>query len=62
VPNGFWPLDFGGVLGEPVTRGIIGKLPWLAGADASAAAATALKAAGLPSLEGVDAMAAFTRK
>src|SRR3954454_18236738 len=22
VPNGFWPLDFGGPLGEPVTRGI----------------------------------------
>ena len=22
VPNGFWPLDFGGALGEPVTRGI----------------------------------------
>jgi len=21
VPNGFWPLDFGGPLGEPVTRG-----------------------------------------
>ena len=28
VPNGFWPLDFGGVLGEPVTRGIEAKLPW----------------------------------
>ena len=22
VPNGYWPLDFGGPLGEPVTRGI----------------------------------------
>ena len=22
VPNGYWPLDFGGALGEPVTRGI----------------------------------------
>ena len=22
VPNGYWPIDFGGVLGEPVTRGI----------------------------------------
>ncbi len=22
VPNGYWPLDFGGVLGQPVTRGI----------------------------------------
>ena len=26
VPNGFWPLDFGGVLGEPVTRGIAGEI------------------------------------
>ena len=33
VPNGYWPLDFGGVLGEPVTRGIQAKLPWLNGAD-----------------------------
>ena len=29
VPNGFWPVDFGGPLGEPVTRGIAAKLPWL---------------------------------
>jgi len=28
VPNGLWPLDFGGPLGEPVTRGIEAKLPW----------------------------------
>lgn len=62
VPNGFWPLDFGGVLGEPVTRGIKGKLPWLAGTDASADAARALRAAGIPGLEGVDAVEAFTRK
>jgi hypothetical protein len=62
VPNGFWPIDFGGALGEPVTRGIAGKLPWLNGADASAAAATALKAAGLPGVENIDAKAAFTRK
>ena len=27
VPNGYWPLDFGGVLGAPVTRGIQAKLP-----------------------------------
>ena len=32
VPNGYWPLDFGGALGEPVTRGIEAKLPWLNGA------------------------------
>src|SRR5947199_2562289 len=31
VPNGFWPIDFGGMLGEPVTRGIAAKLPWLNG-------------------------------
>ena len=60
VPNGYWPLDFGGVLGEPVTRGIQAKLPWLSGADNSAA--TALRAAGLPGVEGIDAREAFTRK
>src|SRR5229473_1248958 len=37
VPNGLWPLDFGGPLGEPVTRGIEAKLPWLTGANNSAA-------------------------
>ena len=30
VPVGFWPLDFGGPLGEPVTRGIEKRLPWIA--------------------------------
>jgi hypothetical protein len=60
VPNGFWPLDFGGVLGEPVTRGIVAKLPWLNGPDNSAA--TALRAAGLPGVEAIDAREAFTRK
>lgn len=60
VPNGYWPVDFGGALGEPVTRGIQAKLPWLAGADNSAA--TALRAAGLPGIEAVDAREAFTRK
>ena len=59
VPNGVWPLDFGGVLGEPVTRGIEAKLPWLNGADS---AATALRAAGLPGVDGIDAQEAFTRK
>jgi len=62
VPNGLWPIDFGGVLGEPVTRGIGGKLPWLGGEGASAAAAEALKAAGLPGAEGVEAVQVFTRK
>lgn len=62
VPNGLWPVDFGGPLGEPVTRGIAGKLPWLNGEGASAASAAALKAAGLPGVEGIDAEQAFTRK
>jgi hypothetical protein len=60
VPNGYWPLDFGGALGEPVTRGIQAKLPWLTGADNSPA--TALRAAGLPGVDEVDAREAFTRK
>ena len=60
VPNGYWPLDFGGALGEPVTRGIQAKLPWLSGAGDSAA--TALRAAGLPGVERIDAREAFTRK
>jgi len=60
VPNGFWPLDFGGVLGEPVTRGITAKLPWLTGTGDSAA--TALRAAGLPGVDGIDAREVFTRK
>jgi hypothetical protein len=60
VPNGYWPLDFGGPLGAPVTRGIQAKLPWLNGAGDSAA--TALRAAGLSGVEAVDAAEAFTRK
>jgi hypothetical protein len=59
-PNGFRPLDFGGPLGEPVTRGIEAKLPWLKGLDTSAA--TALRAAGLPGDEAIEAKEAFTRK
>lgn len=60
VPNGFWPLDFGGPLGEPVTRGIEAKLPWLKGAGSSAA--IALRVAGLPAGEAIDPKEAFTRK
>ena len=60
VPNGYWPLDFGGALGEPVTRGIRTRLPWLDG-DGNPAA-TALQAAGLPGIEAIDAREAFTRK
>jgi hypothetical protein len=61
VPNGYWPLDFGGALGEPATRGIQTKLPWLNGADHTGAAA-ALRAAGLPGVETIDASETFTRK
>jgi hypothetical protein len=60
VPNGFWPLDFGGWLGEPVTRGIETKLPWLQRSGGSAA--TALQAAGLASKQPIDAREVFTRK
>ena len=60
VPSGFWPLDFGAALGEPVTRGIEAKLNWLNGA--ADPAAVAVKAAGLPAPEPFDAKAAFTRK
>ncbi|MCA1525751.1 hypothetical protein [Bradyrhizobium yuanmingense] len=60
VPNGFWPIDFGGVLGEPVTRGIEAKLPWLAAPGETAA--IALRAAGLPVEGGLDAREAFARK
>ena len=60
VPNGLWPLDFGGPLGDPVTRGIEAKLPWLNGADNPAG--RALTAAGLQAGEAVDPRQAFTRK
>ena len=30
LPVGLWPLDFGGPLGEPVTREIEERLPWVA--------------------------------
>lgn len=62
VPNGFWPIDFGGALGEPVTRGLANRLPWLEGANGPVAAAAALKAGGLPGAETIDARQAFTRK
>lgn len=60
VPNGLWPIDFGGVLGEPVTRGITARLPWLAGSGEGAAAA--LKAAGLAAPAPFEPRDAFTRK
>src|SRR5438477_571776 len=55
VPNGFWPIDFGGPLGEPVTRGNLAKLPWLNQPDASASAETALRAAGVLDVGTFDA-------
>jgi hypothetical protein len=60
VPNGFWPLDFGGALGEPVTRGIEAKLPWWN--RPGDPAASALRSAGLTSNATFDAKAVFTRK
>ena len=60
VPNGLWPLDFGGPLGDPVTRGIEAKLPWWNRSDDPAA--IALRAAGLPVGEAIDPKLAFTRK
>lgn len=59
VANGFWPIDFGGVLGEPVTRGIEQKLPWL---SRPGAAATALEEAGLKKADDFEAEAVFTRR
>lgn len=60
VPNGVWPLDFGGPLGDPVTRAIAARLPWLEGTGN--AAGRALQAAGLPAGEAIDSKDAFTRK
>jgi hypothetical protein len=60
VPNGIWPLDFGGRLGEPVTRGIEAKLPWWNGT--AAPAAIALRAAGVPAGAAIDPREVFTRK
>jgi hypothetical protein len=60
VPNGVWPLDFGGVLGEPVTRGIEAKLPWWNGADNPAG--KALSAAGVKIGDAIDSKEIFTRK
>jgi hypothetical protein len=58
IANGFWPIDFGGALGEPVSRTIEQKLPWL---KSPGAAAAALQAAGLKVGDGFAPEAAFTR-
>jgi hypothetical protein len=60
VPNGFWPIDFGGALGEPVSRGIEAKLTWWNRPDDPAA--VALKAMGLKGGGSIDANEIFTRK
>ncbi len=63
VANGFWPLDVGGALGEPVSRGIEQKLPWLKGepGPVNQAAITALNAAGIKGFALADAKLAFER-
>jgi hypothetical protein len=58
VPNGYWPIDFGGAFGEPVSRDILRTLPW---ANTPDAAATALKAAGWTPPSPDEAVRAFTR-
>lgn len=60
IPVGLWSLDFGGLLGEPVTRGITKLLPWwsLSGRPA----AVALRAAGLATASSIDAEYAFEWK
>ncbi len=63
VANGFWPIDLGGALGEPVSRGIEAKLPWLKGEPAATnqAAIKALDAAGIKGFALADARMAFER-
>lgn len=52
VLAGAWPLDFGGVLGEPVTRLIQAEIPWW---NDQAKAATALTSAGIVAVPPPDA-------
>ena len=63
VANGVWPLDFGGMLGEPASRGIEQKLPWLKGEPepTNQAAMKALEAAGIKGFARADAKLAFER-
>ncbi len=60
VPNGWWPLDFGGPLGEPVTRGIEARLPWLNGTGRCGGQGAAC--GGIAGGEAIDARQAFKRK
>ncbi len=57
VPNGLWPLDFGGAFGEPVTRTITEKLPW---SENEGDAARAVMAVGFS--EAIEPVRAFSRK
>ncbi len=57
VPNGLWPLDFGGSLGEPVSRTIAEKLPW---SENEGNAARAVTAVGFS--EAIEPGRAFSRK
>lgn len=57
VPNGLWPIDFGGMFGEPVTRAVALKLPW-SGSEGDAT--RAVTAVGFP--DAAEASRAFTRK
>ncbi len=61
VPNGFWPLDFGGALGEPVTRGILSQAA-RGGAGWTILPRPALRAAGLKGAEASMRAKCFTRK
>jgi hypothetical protein len=58
VPNGLWPIDFGGALGEPVTRNIAALLPWV---TSSGGPAAAVEAAGLKLPPESAPVAIFTR-
>lgn len=57
VPNGLWPIDFGGPLGEPVTREFAAKLPW---SRSEGEAATALTLIGFPNAP--ESLRAFIRR
>lgn len=59
LPPGWWPIDFGGALGEPVTRTVDATLPWWRSADTSAVIALQAAKLGLP--EGIAAGQAFRR-
>ena len=59
LPVGMWPFDFGGMVGEPVTRKIETKLPWWN--KPGRPTVIALKSAGLRTASAIDAELAFGR-